>query len=44
MCPYILTGGCSWSKHRDLKTVIRYYHGRENLDQNAVTFLDYNLD
>jgi hypothetical protein len=26
------------SKHRDPKTVMRYAHGRENLDQNAVNF------
>jgi integrase/recombinase XerD len=30
------------SKHRDPKTVMRYDHGRENLDQNAVNFLDYS--
>jgi integrase/recombinase XerD len=30
------------SKHRDPKTVMRYDHGRENLDQNAVNFLDYD--
>lgn len=30
------------SKHRDLKTVMRYVRGRENLDQNAVNFLGYN--
>ena len=41
MYPYILTGGCRWSKHRDPKTVMRYDHGRENLDQNAVNFLGY---
>jgi integrase len=29
------------SKHRDPKTVMRYDHGRENLDQNAVKFLFY---
>jgi len=29
------------SKHKDPKTVMRYDHGRENLDQNAVNFLDY---
>ena len=29
------------SKHRDPKTVMRYDHGRENLDQNAVNFLRY---
>ena len=29
------------SKHRDPKTVMRYDHGRENLDQNAVNFLGY---
>jgi integrase/recombinase XerD len=30
------------SKHRDPKTVMRYDHGRENLDQNAVNFLNYS--
>jgi integrase/recombinase XerD len=30
------------SKHRDPKTVMRYDHGRENLDQNAVNFLRYD--
>jgi integrase/recombinase XerD len=30
------------SKHKDPKTVMRYDHGRENLDQSAVNFLDYN--
>ena len=29
------------SKHRDPKTVMRYDHGRENLDQNAVNFISY---
>ena len=29
------------SKHRDPKTVMRYDHGREILDQNAVNFLQY---
>ena len=29
------------SKHRDPKTVMRYDHGRENMDQNAVNFLAY---
>jgi site-specific recombinase XerD len=29
------------SKHRDPKTVMRYDHGRENLDLNAVNFLRY---
>jgi integrase/recombinase XerD len=29
------------TKHRDPKTVMRYDHGRENLDQNAVNFLQY---
>jgi integrase/recombinase XerD len=29
------------SKHRDPKTVMRYDHSRENLDQNAVNFLGY---
>ena len=30
------------SKHKDPKTVMRYDHGRENLDQNAVNFLGYD--
>jgi len=30
------------SGHRDPKTVMRYDHGRENLDQNAVNFLQYD--
>jgi integrase len=30
------------SKHKDPKTVMRYDHGRENLDQNAVNFLVYD--
>ncbi len=30
------------SKHRDPKTVMRYDHGRENLDRNAVNFLGYD--
>ena len=30
------------SKHRDPKTVIRYDHRREDLDQNAVNFLAYD--
>jgi integrase/recombinase XerD len=30
------------SKHKDPKTVMRYDHGRENLDQNAVNFLNYS--
>jgi integrase/recombinase XerD len=30
------------SGHKDPKTVMRYDHGRENLEQNAVNFLDYN--
>jgi len=29
------------SKHKDPKTVMRYDHGRENLDQNAVNFISY---
>jgi integrase/recombinase XerD len=32
------------SKHRDPKTVMRYDHGRENLEQNAVNFLGYGED
>jgi integrase/recombinase XerD len=31
------------SKHRDPKTVMRYDHGRENMEQNAVNFLGYSL-
>lgn len=27
--------------HKDPKTVMRYDHGRENLEQNAINFLDY---
>jgi hypothetical protein len=30
------------SKHKDPKTVMRYDHGRENLDQSAVNFLKYD--
>jgi integrase/recombinase XerD len=30
------------SGHRDPKTVMRYDHGRENLDRNAINFLDYS--
>jgi integrase/recombinase XerD len=30
------------SKHKDPKTVMRYDHGRENLDQNAANFLRYD--
>jgi integrase/recombinase XerD len=30
------------SKHRDPKTVMRYDHSRENLEQNAVNFLAYD--
>jgi integrase/recombinase XerD len=30
------------SKHKDPKTVMRYDHGRENLVQSAVNFLDYS--
>lgn len=29
------------SGHRDPKTVMRYDHGRENLDRNAINFLTY---
>jgi integrase len=29
------------TKHKDPKTVMRYDHGRENLDHNAVNFLQY---
>jgi hypothetical protein len=29
------------SKQRNPKTVMRYVHGRENLDLNAVDFLQY---
>jgi hypothetical protein len=27
------------SKHKDPKTVMRYDHGRENMEQNSVNFL-----
>lgn len=30
------------SGHRDPKTVMRYDHHRENLEQNAINFLDYD--
>ncbi|MDQ3253800.1 MAG: tyrosine-type recombinase/integrase [Acidobacteriota bacterium] len=30
------------SGHRDPKTVMRYDHGRENMDHNAVNFLSYD--
>ena len=30
------------SGHKDPKTVMRYDHGRENLEQNAINFLDYS--
>ena len=30
------------SKHRGPKTVMRYDHGRENLDQSAVNILAYD--
>lgn len=30
--------------HRDPKTVMRYDHGRENLELNAVNFLDFDLE
>ena len=29
------------SGHRDPKTVMRYDHGRENMEQNAINFLGY---
>jgi integrase/recombinase XerD len=32
------------SGHKDPKTVMRYDHGRENMEQNAVNFLDYGED
>ena len=30
------------SGHKDPKTVMRYDHHRESLEQNAVTFLNYD--
>ena len=30
------------SGHKDPKTVMRYDHGRENLERNAINFLDYS--
>ena len=32
------------TKHRDPKTVMRYDHGRENMEQNAVNFIGYGED
>jgi integrase/recombinase XerD len=32
------------SKHKDPETVMRYDHGRDNLEQNAVNFLRYEGD
>jgi integrase/recombinase XerD len=32
------------SKHKDPKTVMKYDHGRENLEQNAVNFLAYDQE
>ena len=32
------------SGHRDPKTVMRYDHGRENMEMNAVNFLDYDTE
>jgi integrase/recombinase XerD len=32
------------SGHKDPKTVMRYDHGRENLERNAINFLDYAED
>jgi len=32
------------SGHKDPKTVMRYDHGRENMDLNAVNFLSYTND
>lgn len=32
------------SGHRDPKTVMRYDHGRENLEMNAVNFLNYDTE
>jgi len=32
------------SGHKDPKTVMRYDHGRQNLDQNAVNFLSFDED
>ncbi len=30
------------SKHKDPKTVMRYDHSRDNMEQNAVNFLNYD--
>lgn len=30
------------SKYREPKTVMRYGHGRENMEQSAVNFLGYD--
>ena len=32
------------SKHKDPKTEMRYDHGRENMEQNAVNFLGYDKE
>lgn len=32
------------SGHRDPKTVMRYDHGRENLEQNAINFISFDVD
>jgi integrase len=32
------------SKHRDPKTLMRYDHGWENLERNAVNFLGYDKE
>jgi site-specific recombinase XerD len=29
------------TKHKDINTIVRYDHGRENMDQSAVNFLHY---
>lgn len=30
--------------HKDPKTVMRYDHGRENLERNAANFLSYEVE
>ena len=42
LTPEILRGGEVERRRFDPKTVMRYDHGRENLDQNAVNFLVYD--
>jgi hypothetical protein len=42
LTPEVIRGGEIPAKRFDPKSVMRYDHGRENLDQNAVNFLGYD--